>query len=93
MYITESMFYDKAQNQVILTLIWKTPNNTFPDKVYRYRNGKVIAYFAPEQFRYSRRGDYLVARIQGNPLYAQYWRGVGEWRIDPNIRGNVRGCM
>lgn len=94
MYITEKMMYNKEFGRVELTLIWKTPNNTFTDDVYRYVNGKAVAYLSPVQFSYSRRGDFLIARTRGDPVdYPLHWKGIGEWRIDPKIRGNVRGCV
>lgn len=92
MYITESMTYDKNTNRVELVLIWKTPDNSFNADVARYRNNKKIARLAKNQFRYTRRGDYLVATSAGDPLeYPNHWAGIGEWRIDEKIRGNVRG--
>ena len=94
MYITESMKYDKNTNRVKLVLIWKTPDNSFNADVVRYRNNKKIAVLYPSQFSYIRRGDYLVATIEGSAtLYPNHWAGIGEWRIDPKIRGNVRGFV
>lgn len=95
MYITVDMRYNKLNNKVSIVLIWKTPDDSFKHNVYRYRNNKVIAELRPTQFRYERRGDYLIASIkEGDPdQYPEFWKGVGEWRIEPNIRGNVRGCI
>lgn len=93
MFITEKMFFEPT-GDVRIFLIWKTQDEEFKDVVRRYRNNKIIAQLTPEQFFYSRRGEYLVATIAGNPeKYPNHWSGVGEWRIDPNIRGNVRGCI
>ena len=94
MYITESMTYDKNTNRVKVVLIWKTPDNSFNTVVGRYRNNKRIATLLSNQFSYTRRGDYLVATTAGDPLiYPEHWAGFGEWRIDPKIRGNARGCV
>lgn len=90
----EVMTYDKNTNKVELVLIWKTTDNSFNGAVARYRNNKEIAKLEKNQFGYARRGDYLVATATGDPLkYPNYWAGIGEWRIDPKIRGNVRGCI
>lgn len=93
MYITESMTYEGI-DKVVLVLIWKTNDNVFPHDAWRYRNNIRIASLHIDQFTYTRRGEYLVGTLLGSPSrYPQYWSGVGEWRIDPNIRGNVRGCV
>lgn len=93
-YITESMTYDKNRDNVSVVLIWKTPDNIFPHKAERYRNNVFIAALLPVQFSYSRRGEYLVGVASDSPSqYPDYYAGVGEWRIDPKIRGNVRGCV
>lgn len=94
MYITESLSYNKTANRVHLVLIWKTQDNAFKADVFRYRNGVSIASLHPSQFSYSRRGEYLVASSSGDPLiYPFHWAGLGEWRVDRKIRGNVRGCV
>ena len=94
MYITESMKYDKRNDKVTITLIWKTPDNVFKINPARYINNVRVAALKPEQFTYTRRGEYLVGTSGGSPIvYPLYWKGIGEWRIDPKIRGNVRGCV
>lgn len=96
MYITERMHYNPAVGTglVEIRLIWKTSNNKFEHPVSRYRDGEIIATLNPDFFKYSRRGEYLVADASGYPDgYPNRWKGVGEWRIDPKIRGNVRGCV
>lgn len=94
MYITEKMWYTPNNRRVHIQLIWKTQDAKFSRDVVRYRNGKIIAIIQPSNFVYTRRGDYLVAATHGSPdLYPGLWSGIGEWRIDPNIRGNVRGCV
>lgn len=94
MYITEKMWVEKDKHEAGIRLIWKTTDNSFKQNVVRYRNNTPLVALIPEQFRYSRRGDYLVAESSGNYInYPLYWVGIGEWRIDPKIRGNVRGCL
>lgn len=94
MYITESMKYDKTNDKVTITLIWKTQDNVFNFPPGRYINNARAVALRPEQFAYTRRGEYLVGTSGGSPtLYPNYWAGIGEWRIDPKIRGNVRGCV
>lgn len=94
MYITEALTYNTETNRATLTLIWKTPDDVFPYGPTRYRNNKPIAGLLPTQFKYKRRGEYLVgtAGPADAHAYKKHWEGVGEWRIDPKIRGNVRGC-
>lgn len=94
MYITEKMWYDEKIKAVYIRLIWKTKDNAFTANVQRYRNGKIIAELPPDFFTYARRGEYLVATGYGYPAgHEERWKGTGEWRIDPKIRGNVRGCV
>lgn len=94
MYITESLIYLPADNAVKITLIWKTKDNIFPFNPTRYRNNQQIAGFKASSFKYTRRGDYLVGTHAGNiDGYPRGYKGTGEWRIDPKIRGNVRGCV
>lgn len=94
LYITESMTYDKSKDNLVLVLIWKTNDNVFPHDAWRYRNNIRIAGLLVNQFTYTRRGEYLVGTISGSPSrYPEHWAGIGEWRIDPKIRGNVRGCV
>lgn len=92
MYITEKTWYENGYTHI--RLIWKTQDTEFKRSVERYRDGKFLASLQPFQFTYSRRGDYLVADGRGSPVYyPDHWAGIGEWRVDPNIRGNVRGCV
>lgn len=94
MYITESMTYDKNLDKVVLVLIWKTKDNVFSRGAQRYRNNIIIAGLLPSQFTYARRGEYLVGTSGGSPSeYPSHWSGIGEWRIDHEIHGNVRGCV
>jgi len=93
-YITESMSYDKRTGKVTITLIWKTQDKVFNFPPGRYKNNVRLVALRPEQFTYTRRGEYLVGTSSGSPtLYPAFWAGIGEWRIDPKIRGNVRGCV
>lgn len=94
LYITESITYDKSKDNLVIVLIWKTNDNVFPHDAWRYRNNIRIAGLLVNQFTYTRRGEYLVGTISGSPSrYPEHWKGIGEWRIDPKIRGNVRGCV
>lgn len=87
MYITESIKYDKNTGRVALTLIWKTPDSVFPYNPTRYRDNRLIATIPSAGFAYTRRGQYLVGTYYGNPVsFPLPWTGVGEWRIDSNIR-------
>lgn len=94
MYITESLIYFPKTNVVKITLIWKTKDNIFPFNPKRYLNNQQIGGFAATSFNYTRRGDYLVGTHDGDISgYPRGYKGIGEWRIDPKIRGNVRGCV
>lgn len=92
MYITESI-KEVTPGVVDIVLIWKTDADIFPFNPKRYRNNVQIAGFGADTFKYRRRGEFLVGSHAGQASgYPRGYMGIGEWRIDPKIRGNVRGC-